>query len=276
MPNYADGKIYCIRNRADNDKIVYVGSTTQTLANRMSKHRKAIATHPNMKLYKLFVEVGVEHFHVELITDFPCERKEQLTAEEGKYIRMHETTANGCNMRIEGRTTEQRREDNRDAIRERVKQYRIANHDKIVAADKARHEANREEENARCKAYNAAHREENKANCREYYQKNREALLEQKRTYREENIDVFKAKDKAYFEAHRDERNAFSKAYYEANKVELKEKAKAYREAHQDEIRAKAKARHDANKDAINEKRRELKALKKASLVNGASSSNFS
>ena len=67
--SYANGKIYCIRNRAAGDSIVYVGSTTQALCERMSSHRRAIG-HSNMKLYKLMEDVGVDQFHIELIHDF--------------------------------------------------------------------------------------------------------------------------------------------------------------------------------------------------------------
>ena len=35
---YAKAKVNCLRNRADADKIVYVGSTIRTLSERMSEH----------------------------------------------------------------------------------------------------------------------------------------------------------------------------------------------------------------------------------------------
>ena len=257
MPNYADGKIYCIRNRKDSDKIVYVGSTTQTLANRMCKHRRAIVTHPIMKLYKLFTEVGIEHFHIELIADFPCDRKEQLTAEEGRFIRLHQTMVDGCNMRLEGQTNEEWRAANKDVLCERLKAYNIANRDKIAASRKASHQRHKEKRNAASRAYHEDHREASIAKSRAYYEENREALLEQKRNYRMDNIDFFKAKDKAYGEAHREELIAKSKAYYESNKAELLEKAKVYREAHKDMLKANCLKR---------------KALKNLSLVNGAPS----
>ena len=70
MPDYAAGKIYVIRNRAAGDGVVYVGSTTQTLCERMNGHRRAMKAGDNMKLYKMMRDVGVEHFHVELLADF--------------------------------------------------------------------------------------------------------------------------------------------------------------------------------------------------------------
>ena len=106
-PNFANGKVYCIRNRNDGDKIVYVGSTTRPLSERMADHRKSIKRSPELKIYKLMGEVGVEHFHIELLVDFPCERKEQLLKAEGEQIRKHNTVLNGYNTQIAGRSQQE-------------------------------------------------------------------------------------------------------------------------------------------------------------------------
>ena len=111
MPDYAAGKIYVIRNRQAGDGVVYVGSTTQTLCERMNGHRCGIKQRPDYKLYKLMGDVGVQHFHVELLADFPCERREQLLAEEGRHIR---TLRPECNERIAGRTPKMYLEEHRE------------------------------------------------------------------------------------------------------------------------------------------------------------------
>ena len=41
MPNYSNGKIYSIRFY-DNDKLLYIGSTTQILAVRFGGHKKIL------------------------------------------------------------------------------------------------------------------------------------------------------------------------------------------------------------------------------------------
>jgi hypothetical protein len=38
MPDYKQGKIYTIRCKTD-DPLIYVGSTTQSLCERLAKHR---------------------------------------------------------------------------------------------------------------------------------------------------------------------------------------------------------------------------------------------
>ena len=104
MPDYAQVKIYVIRNRAAGDGVVYVGSTTQPLCERMNGHRRDMKAGDNMKLYKMMRDAGVEHFHIEILADFSCERREQLLAEEGRHIRALRPE---CNVRIAGRTNKE-------------------------------------------------------------------------------------------------------------------------------------------------------------------------
>ena len=87
--DYSKGKIYCIRNRADDDKIVYIGKTTVTLARRMAKHRldSKVPTKCHEELYQMMNEVGTGLFYIELIKFCPCQSKDELNAEAGRAIR---------------------------------------------------------------------------------------------------------------------------------------------------------------------------------------------
>jgi len=103
-PNYALSKVYVIRNTI-NEKL-YVGSTTRTLAQRMTQHRCYYNKGRNTKfpLYEAMNELGVEHFYIELWKDAPCERKEQLHKCEGDAIRELKTIVpEGYNSRVAGR-----------------------------------------------------------------------------------------------------------------------------------------------------------------------------
>ena len=46
-PNFANAKIYCLRDRKNGDKIVYVGSTVRSLSERMGEHRRGVTKNPN-------------------------------------------------------------------------------------------------------------------------------------------------------------------------------------------------------------------------------------
>jgi len=86
MPDYSKGKIYIIRS--PNTPAVYIGATVCPLAKRMYEHRQ-----PNQKCSsKQVIDEG--RAYIELLEDFPCERKEQLLKREGELIR---ATANCVN-----------------------------------------------------------------------------------------------------------------------------------------------------------------------------------
>ena len=87
--DYSRSKIYCIRNRADDDKIVYIGQTTVTLARRMAKHRMESKDpkNSNTKLYKLMNQFGTGNFYIELIKCCPCQSKDELSAYASRAMR---------------------------------------------------------------------------------------------------------------------------------------------------------------------------------------------
>ena len=202
MPDYAAGKVYVIRNRAAGDGVVYVGSTTQTLCERMNGHRRDMKRHPDWKMYKMMAEVGVEHFHIELLADFPCERREQLLAEEGRHIRALRPE---CNERIAGRTREEYQRDNPGVAAAHKKAWREANPGVNAARKKAWFESNPGVTAARMKAYREANPGVDAARCK---------------TYREANPGVIAARCKAYRDANPGANAARCKAYHERKKAE--------------------------------------------------------
>jgi len=202
MPDYANGKIYCVRNRADNDKIVYVGSTTQTLANRMNGHRRN-AERLNSTFYTIMAQVGVSNFYIELIKDFSCERKEQLLAEEGRFIRLHRDGT--LNERIAGRTWEE---------------YYVDNREKRIASAKTYYEQHTEERKTYHKEYRNANKETLAANKKAYHEANRDEILAKKMEYREANKEKIAAQKKEWASTRKVEKAAYDKARRECKKAE--------------------------------------------------------
>jgi len=136
MPDYKNGKIYCIRSHLTDE--VYIGSTTSPLSTRMVAHR----THFKKGIYVSSSEI-LKHgdAYIELIEDFPCENKEQLNKKEGQVIR---ATADCVNKRIEGRTPSERYIDNREAKLAYMKVYNVNNKETTSAYKKAYYQANKE------------------------------------------------------------------------------------------------------------------------------------
>ena len=164
---YQKGKVYCIRNKINND--VYIGSTCQSLSQRMSEHRQALKKdkYNNMKIYQLIKKIGLEHFYIELIEDYPCENVYQLHRREGELIREYKASLNQV---IAGRTSEE---------------YIIDNHDRIkqtkTISDKKYAEKNKE----RIQEYQ-----------KNYYHKNRQRILENVQNYSEEQKEEKRRRDR--------------------------------------------------------------------------------
>jgi len=84
MPDYSKAKIYRVYCGEDE----YIGSTTRPLSERMNEHRCAFKKQTKSYMTnKIFEKHGVENCKIELIEDYPCERKEQLNRREGEIQR---------------------------------------------------------------------------------------------------------------------------------------------------------------------------------------------
>ena len=118
--DYKQGKIYCSRNTITDD--VYIGSSCQPLSKRMAEHRQNI-DQANTRHYKLYIkmrELGQHAFYIELIEEVKCDNIEQLRKREGELIREMAT----LNTRVECRTTDEWRQDNKEALKDKITQYR--------------------------------------------------------------------------------------------------------------------------------------------------------
>ena len=163
---YKNGKIYKIWNSVNTD--VYVGSTYSDLCKRMAKHRDALTVEKlqNRKLYKLMSELGKDKFHIELIEEYPCENKNQLRKREGYYIREIGTLS----MVIEDRTKKEYKETNKEQIKEYMTKYREDKKDKILLKTKE-------------------YRVNNKDKIKQYKNDNKEHIVAQRKDYYERTKD---------------------------------------------------------------------------------------
>lgn len=184
--DYNKGKIYVIRNHINDN--LYVGSTTQTLSKRLSYH-KSDSQNKKYKLYQAIDELGFENFYIELIENYPCDTKEQLTAREGYFIRLFGTFVNGYNKNIAGRTLKEWFQDNKDEIAKQAKQYYEENKEKILDYGRL-YKKNHKEEITKYtkeynKQYNEKHKEEIKEKNKEYRQDHKEEIAQ----YKKQKID---------------------------------------------------------------------------------------
>ena len=131
MNKYDNAKIYKITSSKTNE--IYIGSTILSLNKRFSNHKQNYKRWLKGQMNKItsIDLLQYDDCKIELIKNFPCENRKQLSKEEGKYIR-----ENNCvNICVPGRTKKESdkayREANKEKISEKKKEYREANKEKI-------------------------------------------------------------------------------------------------------------------------------------------------
>ena len=135
MVNYQNGKIYMIESLEGDCK--YYGSTVQSLALRLSKHRNEIKAGKNPSSKKVLKYQDARILLVEL---YPCNSKMELESKEAEYIRHNDCV----NKRIPQRTDKQYYQDNKVKKIQRVSQYYQKNKDKKLDYAKQYNQKNKD------------------------------------------------------------------------------------------------------------------------------------
>ena len=184
--DYNNGRIYCIRNHITDD--IYVGSTTQALSKRMQKHKFSMKYERDNKtlVYQKMNELGAEHFYIELIEEYECENIEQLRKREGEVIRELKPS---LNKRVEDRTIQEWREDNKQKMQEYHKQYREEHNDELKEKNKI---------------YREEHREQISDKKKESYYSNHEEILQQRQEHRDNNREHIRALNNTHYNKHKE------------------------------------------------------------------------
>ena len=162
MPDFKQGKIYCLRSHQTDD--VYIGSTCQPLSKRKVNHRINYKRWKNGKdsYYTSFELIKYDDCYIELLEECPCDNKNQLERREGQLIR----EMNCVNKVVAGRTQKEWREDNKEQKKKYNKKYREEHKEQIKEQKKKYHEEHKEQR----KKYNEEHKEK----IREQQKKNYE------------------------------------------------------------------------------------------------------
>lgn len=134
MPDYQKAKIYKLWSPSKN--LVYYGSTTQAISQRLSGHmreyRQCKKRKGNCNSYLI---LECEDYKIELVEEYPCNNKQQLLKKEGEYIKN-----NICiNKRVAGRTKKEYHKDNKKIIDERNKIYDKENRENISQRKKQKY-----------------------------------------------------------------------------------------------------------------------------------------
>ena len=122
------GRVYTIRSHQTTD--IYIGSTTQTLSQRMTDHRKNYKQYLDKKKNYItsYEIVQYEDAYIELLFEGEFESVNYLHRKEGEYQREMDCV----NKMIAGRTHKEWREAHKPHILERVKKYAVEHRDHIL------------------------------------------------------------------------------------------------------------------------------------------------
>jgi hypothetical protein len=162
MPDYSKGKIYRIVCNETGEQ--YIGSTTQTLAQRLSHH----VSHKNCMSSKIIYRGNYE---IILIEECPCENKNQLLRKERHFIE----TLDCINIMKPAQTNDERLG--------KLREYYKNNKETQLKQSKECYKINRVKKIEYQQKYTSDNKDDIKKTQKEYYDNNREKILEKKREY---------------------------------------------------------------------------------------------
>lgn len=91
---YLKAKIYSIKN-INNPEMIYIGSTTEPLNVRLSKHKHDCKFYnKRTSLYKHIEDNDWTNWEMSLVKDYPCDNKRELEREESRIILSHDKVLN--------------------------------------------------------------------------------------------------------------------------------------------------------------------------------------
>jgi hypothetical protein len=176
--DYKNSKIFILEPKTQHpEEDIFYSSTTQPIFKRLSQFKK-----DNLKKntsYKwLFDKYGIDNIKIVLIKSFSCNNKEELEAEEAKYIRENDCINKMINIKHQETKKDKQeiKEEDKQEIKEEDKQKKEEK--EIKEGDK---QEIKEEDNKEKKA-----RDKKRDTYKEYYIKNKETILKKRRDKRQD------------------------------------------------------------------------------------------
>ena len=151
MPDFSQGKVYMMKDQLTG--LIYIGSTTQSIEDRLSNHRSNSGCNGRGTSKRLFESGGV--VTIEVLDYCPCESLMELKDIEADHIK---TFKLGCgdlcvNQNIPNRTQRELYIHDRERILNRVKNHYLINSDIICTKQRERYATNREQNIAKAREY---------------------------------------------------------------------------------------------------------------------------
>lgn len=168
--DYSQGYIYKLVNDVDED--IYVGSSCCSESRRMDAHRTKARSGTTSLLYRRMRELGIDHFKLVRLEDFPCQSNDELRAREEYWRQELGAALNTVRCYLSD-------EEWKEWKKAYFVRYYAANREKIL---------NRSAE------YYKENKEKVQAYKKEYTAKNKELIQATSVRWRKENADKIQAK----------------------------------------------------------------------------------
>jgi hypothetical protein len=208
--SYNNAKVYKVVN--DIDDQIYVGSTKNTLRQRLGAHKSAAKNQRGGQLiYSHMNKLGAEHFYIVLVEAVNCDSRDELRAREEHWRKELKASLNMFRAII---TPEEVKQDH--------KQYNLEHNERILAQKK------------------------------QYREEQKEMIIEGRKRFRAQNRDKLNENDRLYREANKERVSETKKQWYAANKEKASQTKKAYYEANKEAILADQKEKHRLKVLAMN------------------------
>lgn len=202
MVNYDNGKIYKIV--CNKTGLQYFGSTTKKrICQRITAHKDNIKSWKEGKRKSKctsFVIFENDDYYYELVENYPCESRDQLTAREAFWIRNNECV----NKVIPHRTSKEYRQDNKERLAEKAKEYYEKHKETIDEWCKEWREENKERKSEYDKQRYKDNSGKIRENVKQHYEKNKEKVSKRQKEHREQNKERILNQQKEYREANKE------------------------------------------------------------------------
>lgn len=184
MPNYNNGKVYCIRSHQTDQ--IYIGSTTQKLCRRMTDHRRDYKRWLKGKYHYMtsFEIIKLGDAYVELLELCPCSCKEELHKVEGGYIRKMKCVNKYIPCRTKEEYHKEYRKMNKGIIAKKREEYYERNKDKILKQMKKYRKMNKEKIAKQYKEYCKKNKDKIAKKNKEYWKENKDKINQKRREHR--------------------------------------------------------------------------------------------
>jgi hypothetical protein len=139
----------------------YIGSTTQTLAERLRLHKSDYrryldGKHNFVSSFELFDKYGVDGVIIVPIEIYYFDDLNDLRRREGEYIKSFEC----LNKVVAGRTIKEYYQDNKEALIEYQRKYYEDNKEALIEYQREYHDANRDQRLIKMKEYREANHDQ--------------------------------------------------------------------------------------------------------------------